>query len=152
GLYAVSASSELTALIDRRVSGWCCPSPRPSALEALHVATALDVEAETVVTVDPRLRDAAGSQPIVRGSVRCGTSTRPDGLPRRLANLWPILRRTRCNSTLSSELPVREPRDAKKKLERWRREYNCREPCSALATPEYLRRWHWQASANKRIS
>jgi len=32
------------------------------ALDALHLATALDVEAATVVTFDPHLRDAAGSQ------------------------------------------------------------------------------------------
>ena len=32
------------------------------ALDALHLATALDVEAATVVTLDPRLRDAAGSK------------------------------------------------------------------------------------------
>ena len=32
------------------------------ALDALHLATALDAEAATVVTFDPRLRDAAGSQ------------------------------------------------------------------------------------------
>jgi len=32
------------------------------ALDALHLATALDAEAATVVTFDPRLREAAGSQ------------------------------------------------------------------------------------------
>ena len=32
------------------------------ALDALHLATALDAEAATVVTFDPRLRDAAISQ------------------------------------------------------------------------------------------
>ena len=32
------------------------------ALDALHLATALDAEAATVVSFDPRLRDAAGSQ------------------------------------------------------------------------------------------
>jgi predicted nucleic acid-binding protein len=32
------------------------------ALDALHLATALDAEAATVVTFDPRLRDAASSQ------------------------------------------------------------------------------------------
>lgn len=32
------------------------------ALDALHVATALDAEAATLVTYDPRLRDAAASQ------------------------------------------------------------------------------------------
>ena len=31
------------------------------ALDALHLATALDAEAATIVTFDPRLRDAAGS-------------------------------------------------------------------------------------------
>jgi predicted nucleic acid-binding protein len=31
-------------------------------LDALHLATALDAEATTVVTFDPRLRDAASSQ------------------------------------------------------------------------------------------
>jgi hypothetical protein len=32
------------------------------ALEALHLATALDEQAATVVSFDPRLRDAAASQ------------------------------------------------------------------------------------------
>jgi len=32
------------------------------ALDALHLATALDAKAATVVTFDPRLRDAASSQ------------------------------------------------------------------------------------------
>ena len=32
------------------------------ALDALHLATAVDAEAATFVTFDPRLRDAAGSQ------------------------------------------------------------------------------------------
>jgi predicted nucleic acid-binding protein len=32
------------------------------ALDALHVATALDAEAATLVTYDPRLRDAAAAQ------------------------------------------------------------------------------------------
>ena len=32
------------------------------ALDALHLATALDAEAATVVTFDPRLREAAASQ------------------------------------------------------------------------------------------
>jgi len=31
-------------------------------LDALHLATALDTEAATVVTFDPRLRDAVNSQ------------------------------------------------------------------------------------------
>jgi predicted nucleic acid-binding protein len=34
-------------------------STPPRALDALHLATALDAEAATVVTFDPRLRDAA---------------------------------------------------------------------------------------------
>jgi putative transposase len=39
--------------------------------------------------------------------------------------------------------------DAKKKIERWRRDYNCRRPHSALGNispAEYLRRWHSEAS------
>ncbi len=42
----------------------CCEyaGHRAGALDALHLATALDAKAATVVTFDPRLRDAASSQ------------------------------------------------------------------------------------------
>jgi putative transposase len=45
--------------------------------------------------------------------------------------------------------------DAKKKIGAWRRDYNSHRPHSALGNippAEYLRRWHSEASAKKRIS
>lgn len=55
--------AELTPPIHRRAERLLLSLAIPlRALDALHVATALDAEAATVVTFDPRLRDAAGSQ------------------------------------------------------------------------------------------
>ena len=62
-LHASSHRAELTPPIHRRAERLMLSLTTPlRALDALHLATALDVEAATVVTFDPRLRDAAGSQ------------------------------------------------------------------------------------------
>lgn len=54
---------QLTPPIHRRAERLMLSLAVPlRALDALHLATALDAEAATVVTFDPRLRDAAGSQ------------------------------------------------------------------------------------------
>jgi len=55
--------AELTPPIHRRAERLMLSLATPlRALDALHLATALDVEAATIVTFDPRLRDAASSQ------------------------------------------------------------------------------------------
>jgi hypothetical protein len=62
-LHASSNRAELTPPIHRRAERLMLSLTTPlRALDALHLATALDVEAATVVTFDPRLRDAASSQ------------------------------------------------------------------------------------------
>lgn len=62
-LHASSHHAELTPPIHRRAERLMLSLAMPlRALDALHLATALDAEAATVVTFDPRLRDAAGSQ------------------------------------------------------------------------------------------
>jgi predicted nucleic acid-binding protein len=62
-LHASAHHAELTPPIHRRAERLMLSLATPlRALDALHLATALDVEAATVVTFDPRLRDAAGSQ------------------------------------------------------------------------------------------
>lgn len=62
-LHAASHHAELTPPIHRRAERLMLSLPVPlRALDALHLATALDAEAATIVTFDPRLRDAAGSQ------------------------------------------------------------------------------------------
>ena len=62
-LHASSHRAELTPPIHRRAERLMLSLTTPlRALDALHLATALDVEAATVVTFDPRLRDGAGSQ------------------------------------------------------------------------------------------
>ncbi len=62
-LHASSHRAELTPPIHRRAERLMLSLTIPlRALDALHLATALDAEAATVVTVDPRLRDAAISQ------------------------------------------------------------------------------------------
>jgi uncharacterized protein len=62
-LHAASRHAELTPPIHRRAERLMLSLEMPlRALDALHLATALDAEAATVVTFDPRLRDAAGSQ------------------------------------------------------------------------------------------
>jgi predicted nucleic acid-binding protein len=54
---------ELTPPIHRHAERLMLSLPIPlRTLDALHVATALDAEAATVVSFDPRLRDAAASQ------------------------------------------------------------------------------------------
>ncbi|MPZ21667.1 MAG: PIN domain-containing protein [Luteitalea sp.] len=55
--------AELTPPIHRRAERLMLSLTIPlRALDALHLATALDAEAATVVSFDPRLRDAAASQ------------------------------------------------------------------------------------------
>jgi predicted nucleic acid-binding protein len=55
--------AELTPPIHRRAERLLLSLPIPlRSLDALHVATALVADAATVVTFDPRLRDAAASQ------------------------------------------------------------------------------------------
>lgn len=62
-LHAASRRAELTPPIHRRAERLMLSLAMPlRALDALHLATALDAEAVTVVTFDPRLRDAAGAQ------------------------------------------------------------------------------------------
>ena len=58
-----SRHAELTPAIHRRAERLMLSLPlRLRALDALHLATALDEQAATVVSFDPRLRDAAASQ------------------------------------------------------------------------------------------
>lgn len=62
-LHAASRRAELTPPIHRRAEQLMLSLQVPlRALDALHLATALDAEAATVVTFDPRLREAAMSQ------------------------------------------------------------------------------------------
>ena len=62
-LHASAHHAELTPPIHRRAERLMLSLATPlRALDALHLATALHAEAATVVTFDPRLRDAAGSQ------------------------------------------------------------------------------------------
>ncbi len=62
-LHMSSLSAELTPPIHRRAERLMLSLAIPlRALDALHLATALDAEAATVVTFDSRLRDAALSQ------------------------------------------------------------------------------------------
>ena len=62
-LHAASHRAELTPPIHRRAEQLMLTLAMPlRALDALHLATAFDARAATVVTFDPRLRDAASSQ------------------------------------------------------------------------------------------
>lgn len=62
-LHASSHQAELTPPVHRRAERLMLSLTIPlRALDALNLATALDAEAATVVTFDPRLRDAAISQ------------------------------------------------------------------------------------------
>lgn len=62
-LHAACHHAELTPPVHRRAERLMLSLQIPlRALDALHVASALDAEAATVVTFDPRLRDAATSQ------------------------------------------------------------------------------------------
>lgn len=62
-LHASSHRAELTPPIHRRAERLMLSLTIPlRTLDALHLATALDAEAATLVTFDPRLRDAAASQ------------------------------------------------------------------------------------------
>ena len=62
-LHASSRRAELTPPIHRRAERLMLSLTIPlRTLDVLHLATALDAEAATVVTFDPRLRDAATSQ------------------------------------------------------------------------------------------
>jgi hypothetical protein len=62
-LHASSHHAELTPPVHRRAERLMLFLRVPlRAFDALHLATALDAEAATVVTFDPRLRDAATSQ------------------------------------------------------------------------------------------
>ena len=62
-LHAASRRAELTPPIHRRAERLMLSLTIPlRTLDALHLATALDAAAATVVTFDPRLRDAAASQ------------------------------------------------------------------------------------------
>jgi predicted nucleic acid-binding protein len=62
-LHSASHHAELTPPIHRRAERLMLSLPIPlRALDALHLATALAAEAATVVTFDPRMRNAASSQ------------------------------------------------------------------------------------------
>ena len=62
-LHASSHHAELTPPIHRRAERLMLSLTVPlRTLDALHLATALDVQAGTIVTFDPRLRGAAASQ------------------------------------------------------------------------------------------
>ena len=64
-LHASSHQAELTPPIRRRAERLMLSLTVPlRTLDALHLATALDAEAATMVTFDPRLREAAASQGI----------------------------------------------------------------------------------------
>lgn len=64
-LHASSHQAELTPPIRRRAERLMLSLTIPlRTLDALHLATALDAEAATMVTFDPRLREAAASQGI----------------------------------------------------------------------------------------
>jgi uncharacterized protein len=64
-LHGLAHHAELTPPIHRRAERLMLSLATPlRALDALHLATALDAEAATVVTFDPRLREAVGSQGI----------------------------------------------------------------------------------------
>ena len=75
-LQASAHRAELTPPVHRRAERLMLSLATPlRALDALHLATALDAEAATVVTFDPRLRDGALSQgmfvvPYTAGSAR----------------------------------------------------------------------------------
>ncbi|MEO7273985.1 MAG: PIN domain-containing protein [Vicinamibacterales bacterium] len=61
-------SAELTPPIHRRAERLLLSLPIPlRALDALHLATALDAHAATVVTFDARVRQAAISQGLFVG-------------------------------------------------------------------------------------
>jgi predicted nucleic acid-binding protein len=62
-LHGSSHHAELTPPIHRRAERLMLSLAIPlRSLDALHLATALDAEAATMVSFDPRLRDAAASQ------------------------------------------------------------------------------------------
>jgi predicted nucleic acid-binding protein len=62
-LHASSHQAELTPPIHRRAERLMLSLTIPlRALDALHLATALDAEAATAVTFDPRLHEATASQ------------------------------------------------------------------------------------------
>jgi uncharacterized protein len=62
-LHASSQHAELTPPLHRRAERLMLSLTIPlRTLDALHLATALDVEAATLVTFDPQLRAAAASQ------------------------------------------------------------------------------------------
>jgi uncharacterized protein len=62
-LHASAHHAELRPPVHRRAERLMLSLATPlRTLDALHLATALDAEAATVVTFDPRLREAAGSQ------------------------------------------------------------------------------------------
>ena len=62
-LHASAHHAELTPPIHRRAERLMLSLATPlGALDALHLATALHAEAATLVTFDPRLREAADSQ------------------------------------------------------------------------------------------
>ena len=68
-LHASSRRAELTPPIHRRAERLMLSLMIPlRTLDALHLATALDAAAATVVTFDPRLRDAATSQGLFVGA------------------------------------------------------------------------------------
>ena len=62
-LHAASRRAELTPPVHRRAERLLLSLPVAlRTLDALHLATALEAEAATLVTFDPRLHDAAASQ------------------------------------------------------------------------------------------
>ena len=62
-LHAASHHAELTPPVHRRAEQLMLTLAMPlRALDALHLASALDATAATLVTFDPQLRDAASSQ------------------------------------------------------------------------------------------
>jgi predicted nucleic acid-binding protein len=74
-LHAGSHHAELTPPIHRRAERLLLSIAMPlRALDALHLATALNEEAMTVVTFDPRLRDAARSQGLFVAPSNAGAS------------------------------------------------------------------------------
>lgn len=66
-LTAACRRVEITPPIHRRAERLLLQSQRVAlrTLDALHLALALDADAATLVTFDPRLRDAAAGQPLI---------------------------------------------------------------------------------------
>ena len=101
-LHASSLHAELTPPIHRRAERLMLSLAIPlRALDALHLATALDAEAATVVTFDPRLRVAAATQGLFAGQPP--KKLNPDLLPPPRGQVSEHVWRSDCLLDLNSE-------------------------------------------------